>query len=64
MHCFKATVKGLKSDEELETIITLRVPAAEYDRAKPVGKLVKTVLVIGVFSEDEFLEFSDFIKER
>lgn len=57
MQFFRATVKGLKSDEDLETIITMRVPGTDYDKASPIGKLVKQVLVIGVFTEDEFLEF-------
>lgn len=54
---FRATVKGLKSDEDLETTITLRVPGTDYDKASPIGKCVKQVLVIGVFTEDEFLDF-------
>lgn len=64
MQFFRATVKGLKSDEDLETIITLRVPGSDYDKVSPIGKLVKKVLVIGVFTDDEFLEFSDHLKER
>lgn len=59
MRFFRATVKGLKSDEDLETIITLRVPGSEYDKASPVGKLVKQVLVVGVFTEDEFLKYRE-----
>ena len=63
MHFFRSTVKGLKSDEDLETIITLRSPGSEYDKAKPIGKLVKQVLIIGVFTPDEFLQFADYLKE-
>lgn len=55
MQFFRAAIKGLKSDEDLETVITLRVPGSDYDKASPIGKLVKQVLVIGVFTEDEFL---------
>jgi len=54
---FRATVKGLKSDEDLETTVTLRVPGIDYDKVSPIGKRVKQVLVIGVFSEDEFVAF-------
>lgn len=64
MKFFRATVKGLKSDEDLETIITLRVPGSDYDKASTIGKLVKKVLWIGVFTDDEFLELSDHLKER
>lgn len=55
---FRATVKGLKSDEDLETVITLRVPGSDYDKVSSIGKLVKQVLVLGVFTEDEFLAFN------
>lgn len=57
MQFFRATVKGLKSDEDLETTVTLRVPGIDYDKVCPIGKRVKQVLVIGVFSEDEFVAF-------
>lgn len=53
---FRATVKGLKSDEDLESILTFRVPGSDYDKVSSIGKLVKQVLVIGVFTEEEFLE--------
>lgn len=55
MQFFRATVKGLKSDEDLETVITLRVPGSDYDKVSSIGKRTKQVLVIGVFTEDEFL---------
>lgn len=57
MQFFRATVKGLKSDEDLETILTLRIPGIDYDKASSIGKRIKQVLVIGVFTEDEFLLF-------
>lgn len=57
MQFFRATVKGLKSDEDLETILTLRIPGLDYDKVSSIGKRTKQVLVIGVFTEDEFLEF-------
>lgn len=60
---FRATVKGLKSDEDLETVITLRVPGLDYDRVSSIGKLTKQVLWVGVFSESEFLALSDTMKE-
>ena len=62
MQFFSATVKGLKSDEDRETILTLRVPGSEYDKVSTVGKLVKTVLVIGVFTEDEFMKSVGFFR--
>ncbi len=60
---FRATVKGLKSDEDLETTVTLRVPGLDYDKVSPIGKRTKQVLVIMVFSEDEFLQWKGSIKE-
>lgn len=57
MQFFRATVKGLKSDEDLETILTLRIPGLDYDKVSSIGKRTKQVLVIGVFTEDEFLRF-------
>ncbi len=60
---FRATVKWLKSDEDLETTVTLRVPGSEYDRVSPIGKRTKQVLVIMVFSEDEFMDLPDTMKE-
>ena len=64
MQFFRATVKGLRSNDELETILTLRVPGSDYDKVCSIGKLVQTVLVVGVFTEDEFLELSSHMKER
>lgn len=63
MQSFRATVKWLKSDEDLETTVTLRVPGSEYDRVSPIGKRTKQVLVIMVFSEDEFMDLPDTMKE-
>ena len=56
---FKGTVKGLKSDEDQETMLTLRIPGSEYDRVAEIGKRTKQVLVFGVFTEDEFSEWSE-----
>lgn len=56
---FKGTVKGLKSDEDQETLLTLRIPGSEYDRVAEIGKRTKQILVFGVFTEDEFTEWSD-----
>lgn len=56
---FRATVKGLRCDEDQETILTLRVPGTEYEKVSSVGRLVKQGLVIGIFTEDEFLAFSN-----
>ena len=50
-------MKKLISDEDLETCITLRVPGTDYDKVSSIGKRTKQVLVIGVFTEDEFLDF-------
>lgn len=63
MQFFRATVRGLKSDEDLETVITLRVPSSDFDRVSAVGKMVKRVLVIGVFDEEEFLDFTGKVIE-
>jgi len=61
---FRATVKGLKSDEELETILTLRIPGSDYDKATVIGKRTKEVLVVGVYSEEEFLSMANTIGEE
>ncbi len=50
---FKATLKWLKSDEDGESVLTLRIPDEDYDRVTPVGKLRKQVLLIGVYTADE-----------
>ncbi len=63
MQSFRATVKGLKSDEDLETTVTLRVPGIDYDKVSPIGKRTKQVLIMMVFSEDEFLQWQGSIKE-
>lgn len=63
MQSFRATVKGLKSDEDLETTVTLRVPGIDYDKVSPLGKRTKQVLIMMVFSEDEFLQWQGSIKE-
>ena len=59
MQVFRGTVKGLKSDEDQETILTLRVPGSEYAKVSAVGTLVKQVLVIGIYTEDEFLALNE-----
>lgn len=56
MQFFRATVKSLKSDDALESTLVLRVDGGHYDQVSPVGKMVRQVLMIGVFTEDEFLE--------
>ena len=56
---FRGAVKGLKSDEDQETMLTLRVPGSDYEKVSSVGKLVKQVLVIGIYTEEEFLALNE-----
>ena len=64
MHFFTATVKSFKSDDTLQSTLTLVISGADYDRVVPVGKRVQENLMIGVFSEGEFLQWGNEIKEH
>lgn len=56
---FHATIKGLRADEDLESVLSLRVPGEDFDRVSVAAKSVKQVLMVGVFTEEEFLAFSE-----
>lgn len=53
------TVKGFRSDEDGESIITFRVPMSHKQQATDVSNLVKQPLYLIVHTQDELVNAAE-----
>ncbi len=64
-HFVKATVAGVSTNKHSETFLKFEVSKIERHRTNGIADLTEQNIVVAVFTEDEFLEFSDyFTRER
>jgi len=59
-HFVKATVAGVNTNAHSETFLKFAVTKVERHRTNGIADLTEQTIVVAVFTEDEFLEFSDY----
>ena len=63
-HFMHAIVAGVSTNKHSETFLKFEVAKINRGRAVPIGNLTEQNIMLAVFTEDEFIEFSDYFNKE